>query len=349
MLAATTPSSAPVSTPAARMGWMDMLRGVAVLLVVVMHAADIPMTNGKGVDEWSRLHLYLEPFRMPMLMFLSGLLLPRALGKTLPQYAWGKFAAIVWPALVWMLLFGFLIYHGGPTDPVYWRTGDYLWFLLALCACYGMAMLLKPVASRPVVMSLLCTGLFVAMILLRYHSEISQSLINRTLYYGAFFFLGAACAKLVVKWVNAPVSIVVGLGTVAVVLANLGLDDRSFRLGTPFSAATAILGIAVLLWVAPRVPRGNFTQILEWAGRNSIVIYVTHFPLVILIHRLMRHLDADPALYVSMCTVFGMALTLLMVRLRPWTAWLYVFPHHQRVAARLHNRAALGGSQQAQH
>ena len=90
-----SPIPAP-DTPAAtaasggRIQWMDVLRGIAVLLVVVLHGADIPYLNGNGVEEWAQVNRYLEPFRMPLLMFLSGILLPRSLAKPLRLYAWGR-------------------------------------------------------------------------------------------------------------------------------------------------------------------------------------------------------------------------------------------------------------------
>ena len=92
----------PSTDSAPRMRWMDLLRGVAVLLVVVLHGSDIPRANGLGVERWTELNLYLEPFRMPLLMFLSGTLLPRSLTKSAGAYLWGKFASIVWPLMIWL-------------------------------------------------------------------------------------------------------------------------------------------------------------------------------------------------------------------------------------------------------
>ena len=82
----------PVNKPsAARMQWMDLLRGLAVLLVVVLHAAS---HGGAEVEGWTLVNRHLTPFRMPLLMFLSGMLLHRSLAKPLPVYLWGKVAAL---------------------------------------------------------------------------------------------------------------------------------------------------------------------------------------------------------------------------------------------------------------
>ena len=66
-----------------RVGWLDSLRGVAILLVVVLHAGEalrVAVGPTPGLDQ---VNLFLEPFRMPVLMFLSGFLLPQSLaGRT---------------------------------------------------------------------------------------------------------------------------------------------------------------------------------------------------------------------------------------------------------------------------
>lgn len=331
-----------IETPA-RMRWMDLLRGVAVLLVVVLHGSDIPRANGLGVDQWTQLNLYLEPFRMPLLMFLSGTLLPRSLAKSASTYLWGKFASIIWPLALWLVGFGVLIYHGGPGDLQYWVTGDYLWFLMALTLCYAFGMLLKPLTSRPPLLSTLAVVVFAAMVLTRHFAEVESSLVSRTLYYGAFFFLGAACVRILQRWARAPWLLIAALGVVMALLADHGLESRELRAGSLYAVPTAVIGIAVILWVAPRIPAGRFNTFLQWVGRSSIVVYVSHFPIIILIHRGVSEIGVDPVLHVAICTVGGLLLSVLAVRLRPWTSWLYTVPGSQKVLARLAARRPTAG------
>ncbi|MCH8562148.1 acyltransferase [Nesterenkonia sp. YGD6] len=314
---------------------MDLLRGVAVLLVVVLHGSDIPRANGLGVDQWIQLNLYLEPFRMPLLMFLSGTLLPRSLTKSSATYLWGKFAGLIWPLMIWLVGFGVLIYRGGPGRLQYWLTGDYLWFLMALTLCYIFGMLLKPLVSRPQLLSGLAVVVFVVMVVTRHFTEVDNSLVTRTLYYGAFFFLGAACARILQRWATAPWLLIAALGVVMALLAHHGLESREFRAGSLYAAPTAVIGIAVILWVAPRIPAGKVNSFLQWVGRNSIVVYVCHFPIIILIHRGLSEVGVDPVLHVAISTVGGLLLSLVVVWLRPWTSWLYIVPGNQRVTARL--------------
>ncbi|MDS2173128.1 acyltransferase [Nesterenkonia sp. CL21] len=329
----STPSS-PItaqSPASSRMQWMDLLRGVAVILVVILHAASIPTSTGSGIREWILTNRYLEPFRMPLLMFLSGMLLPRSLAKPLPQYLWGKYAAIVWPAAVWMVLYGVFVYRNGPFELSYWITGDYLWFLLALIICYTLAALLQKLPFL-----LISAAMMAAVVLM----EVPSGLPHKTLYYGAFFFLGAWACRYMDRWLRAPWMLVVAMAVVAAVFSHLGREDLALRMGTWQAAGISLLGLGVILWLAPRLPRGRISAFFEWAGRSSIVVYVAHFPILVVIHRVLARMEVAPIWHVGITTVLGLALTLLMVWLRPWTTWLYVYPRQKQVATRLKERAA---------
>ena len=326
----SSPTTAPAVT-SSRMQWMDLLRGVAVILVVILHAASIPMSTGSGSREWILANRYLEPFRMPLLMFLSGMLLPRSLAKPLPQYLWGKYAAIVWPAAVWMVLYGVFVYRNGPFELTYWITGDYLWFLLALCLCYAAAAVLRKVPFL-----LVAATMMVVVVLV----EVPSGLPHKTLYYGAFFFLGAWAGPRVERWARAPWMLVAAMAVLAAVFSHLGREDHALRMGTWQAAGISLLGLAVILWLAPRIPQGAVSRFFEWAGRSSIVVYVAHFPILVIIHRVLAGMEAAPLWHVGVTTVLGLALTLLMVWLRPWTSWLYVYPRQKQVTQRLRMRAA---------
>lgn len=330
--ASASSPSAPQESSAARprMEWMDLLRGTAVLLVVVLHAASIPASTGDAIREWVLINRYVEPFRMPMLMLLSGMLLPTSLAKPTAQYLWGKVAGIVWPAAVWMVLYGVLVFRNGPGDPDYWLTGDYLWFLLALSACYLAALLLRSVPA---------VGVAAAMLVVVTSVDVPAGLATKTLYYGAFFFLGAGLGHLVPRWITARWPLVALLGVAAAVLSHLGLEDQRLRLGTLEAAGISVLGLLVILWVAPRLPVGGAARFLRWVGRSSIVVYVVHFPILVLLHRGLDRLGADPVWHVTLTTVVGLALTVLMVRLRPRMPWLYLAPGAARIAGRLRARA----------
>lgn len=323
-----------------RMQWMDFLRGLSVLLVVVLHA-NTPDIAGDSLGWWTEVNLHLTPFRMPLLMFMSGMLLSRSLAKPLPVYIWGKIAAIAWPLVVWMFLYGAFVREGigVPNDLIgYVVTGDYLWFLMSLLLCYGAAMVFKPLLARfPAGHSWGYLVVFVAMIGTYVSTTaVHGGLIGSTFWYGAFFFLGAWAAPQVQRWVKVPWLGILPLLVLTAFLANMGVSDQNLRLGSVTAAAISVMGIAVILWLAPRLPRRGIVQFVEWCGRSSIVVYVAHFPIIILLRdHVLSGLGLSSGLYVLLMTVISLALTVLMVAARPWTSWLYVFPGAARMSQRL--------------
>src|SRR3546814_10452279 len=74
---ATIQSSKP--PPKERFAWLDLLRGVATILVLVLHSTLIGELHGITPD-FTLVHInkLFSPFRMPLLMFVSGFLLPRS-------------------------------------------------------------------------------------------------------------------------------------------------------------------------------------------------------------------------------------------------------------------------------
>ncbi len=121
--------------------------------------------------------------------------------------------------------------------------------------CYAVGLLFKRGVSHPHVLLIGAPMLGVTMLTLRHVTDWDITLINRFLYYGAFFFLGAALTHLVIRWARAPWPVILLLAAPAAALSHLGVSEVQLRFGTLYSAATAVLGLAVLLWAAPRLYR----------------------------------------------------------------------------------------------
>ena len=80
-----------VRTKGARFAWMDLLRGSAIFMLILYHASAIASLYGRDLPRWLVIfNEFFLPFRMPTLMFLSGMLLSGSLRKPLVQYYWGK-------------------------------------------------------------------------------------------------------------------------------------------------------------------------------------------------------------------------------------------------------------------
>ncbi|QGS21929.1 acyltransferase family protein [Micrococcus luteus] len=338
----TTPTP-PVSHGSApsRMTWMDAMRGFAVLLVMFTHTYTMP----QGLDAtfssvaFANVVQVFQSWRMPMLVFLSGVLLPRSVSKPLGTYYRGKAERILWPFLVWMVVLALATGKPGSLLSVeFWRGGAWhLWFLWVLMLCY----LIGPVIRR-VPALVVAAVLFV--LLLEFVSGPRDWV--RPLYWGVYFFLGAASARLLPRIRTAPAA----LGVIAVIL--MVLTVTATRTGAlvvaerqPWSVFAALPGILVVLWLGPRLPRLPF---LEFCGRRSMVLYVAHMPVLILAVAAFRDLAAVRPVdfYVAIASftfLVPLALALGYRRVR----WLFEFPTAGRVRARPRTRATVPGAADA--
>jgi fucose 4-O-acetylase-like acetyltransferase len=263
-----------IATPAPRAQraeWMDAMRGAAIFLVVFWHASGILILFGYEVPRWLVvLNETFSSYRMPILMTLSGMLLASSLAKPLPGYAWGKIANILWPFLLWLTINYAVI---GYDVPIWSRevwAKSYLWFLYYLLVFYALAPLLRAVP----------TWLLVVLPWLATMLPIGED-SRRFLFLAGFFFFGRWISEHrgVVErvlasrrlWLLAPVVV-----PFSIAFAAFG-PWRYYGVLAPFSAAGILLGIAVARM--PGVARR--TDALRFVGRNSIVYYVSHFPVTV--------------------------------------------------------------------
>jgi fucose 4-O-acetylase-like acetyltransferase len=252
----------------ARLHWMDLLRGIAVLLVISWHAITVSARYGMVMPEFIVLvNTVLSPYRLPMLLIISGMLLPRSLGKPIGVYYEGKARNILWPYIVWTLITALCIDAAVLADPVVWYAGlDHLWFLSTLLVCYGVAPLLRRVPGW-----LVATALFTIQLAIPPHLPG----VDNWIWFGAYFFLGSSLSRLRLTrlpwWLVAVLAVVGVAGAVAAVTGP----------GTGYAwklhwIAISLAGVIALIWIAPRIPRGSAVRMFESVGRRSIYYYAAH-------------------------------------------------------------------------
>lgn len=303
-----------------RMDWMDALRGVAIILVMVWHAPFIPTVFGWQMgDSIHDLNTFLQPFRMPTLMFLSGLLLPRALRKDWRSYYRGKIRLLAWPYLVWVLIH-FVQY--GPDHPLTswraWYATGYLWFLFFI----GVYYLVAPVVTRFVPAFLTPWAFLVAWTLA------PAGLERRILYFAIFYFCG--------YWLATSPSILaqvrgwrVGvLGCIALLWGAVAVEGELLIAFRAQYAVFSLAGVLALCWLANRVPV-RWLGPLAFVGRHSLIYYVAHYPIMTLVVQLAEHsfMRYEPSIWIINLAVGLLGCTLLALwRDHPAIFWLFEMP-----------------------
>jgi len=261
--------------PAPRFVWMYTLRGIAIILVISHHSSQILLDSaGNAPALMMAVDGFISPFRMPMLMFVSGMLLSRSLAKPTADYFTGKLAGIGWPYLLWSVVVLSLQWQLDVQNllavlvlpqTVYW----YLWFLLAY---YAIAYVLKHV-SRPLVIG-------VAVVLAIVMPPDFR--IHRFFLLFAFFIAGDWFMAHRTRWMAAlqprwflavclPVAVATGWATA---------DERIARYSvTTIPGAVAAICLAVAL-----LPKADHSRVLapvRYVGAHSLVYYMVHWPVMV--------------------------------------------------------------------
>ena len=298
---------------------MDQLRGLAIILVFLQHANAIAGLS--GLEQWTILAWFnsvFAPFRMPTLLFLSGLLLTPSLRKPFRAFAGGKLRKILWPLAVWSIPTIILLQPStlkGMVGP------GHLWFLWVLFACYAIGVLTKWIPALIVAIALVTCALLVP-----FDTALLEHIPRARMiaWYGGFFFLGAASLKAIPWWQKrGPWWVAALLGLVALAWGLIPETKANGSL-TPLEFPMSLIGIAAILWIAPRLPTA---AALIRVGQDSIVWYVAQSPIMRVIAPLLPAALPGWAAAVALTASAGVVCWILVVlKRRRAASILFEFP-----------------------
>lgn len=310
-------SIATVAGMQGRYRFMDLLRGGAVLLVVLHHAATIG-----GIP--SAVHLFNDAvgtYRLPALFLASGLLLSRSLAKGPKRYWSGKLRHLIWPYLVWTVLMLSMLGWSRGLDPVWWiyPRGSHTWFLFALAVLYALGSL-----TRYVPPGWLVLGCLVASQLIDRGAFPAARLVHDVTWYGVFFFLGAVLARHIRAVVSAPAWVFALGASITLLWTGLTVSSTPPAAKSVLAAVMTSIGIVTIVWALSRLPVARPLGMLEGVGRRSIVTYLVHLPVM---KFAAVHLDwpGGWAGYLSLVTV-TLLVCALATRHYSRIRWLFEWP-----------------------
>lgn len=305
-----------------RFAWMDAVRGIAIVLVILRHATTVPAQFGIAAPEWFQaLHDLLIPFRMPALMLLSGMLLDRSLAKGLPRYADGKLRGLLWPYVIWAFIFLGLD-DGGEhwLDPSAWVATAHLWFLFFLLLYYAAAVLVRPLPAGAVVAVVWAVSLLLP----------DGSLAGQLTYFAGWFFLGQLLSRHpgTLTRLTQPLPAAL-LAVPAAAFAIWGIDGPPELEYRAEFAPFALAGIIALIAGIAALPQDRLST-LRGIGRTSMIWYAAHVPLLLVTRRLLVSIGIESfwihwTLGSAVALLGSWALVRLSARGAPFS-WLFRAP-----------------------
>ncbi|ART62449.1 putative membrane protein YcfT [Kushneria marisflavi] len=282
-----------------RIRWMDALRGLAITMVVYLHSADSMALKFDDLDPiFTQINGYFSPFRMPALMLLSGLLVAGSMRKGAGRYFKGKLSGILYPYVIWSIVsYGLFIYrahfNGKPVvefwHSLFFEPMAYLWFIYYIFFYYVIAYFVLRLHWSVSILGSLALYLvlkdtefdrfifhlpfFILGGVLGYHLEAFKHFIERTSWLAVL-----ALAGLVTWYVMAYQGLVTTGGAYQPISMALAL-----------AMTLVLLRVVTFKWMAPAL------RPFEWFGRNSLVLFLVHFPVTWVVPVVLaRVVQGDP-------------------------------------------------------
>ena len=320
-----------------RMLWMDSLRGAAILAVIVYHAeGQVSVSQGLDVPVLSMVDQALDPFRVPILMLMSGMLVQRSLRKGNRAYVGGKLRKIGWPYLVWSAAMLGLLAVTAPITGNRIRLADFLrifyspptyhWYLAFLLVFY-LAALVTPAA--------VLTAATVPLFLITAFLPTDDS--QRFWFLAGCFLTGDVLTR---HWSAVePVINRVWVQAVGLLLAiAAGIAATRFELKYEILWLPSLLG--AVFGLRPLLEKCKSTivgRLLAVVGRQSLVYYVSHFMIIILgYHVAIRsglQLDGLPLTVLLVVLALLGGVLLVWLRSRLLVNWLFEWPDRSKARA----------------
>jgi uncharacterized membrane protein YcfT len=317
-----------------RVIWVDIVKAMAITLVVFAHCINNRPGAAYYVPALSEVNDMLRLLRMPLFFFVAGSFIDRSLPLPWPAFIDKKLLPALWLYVFWATMrFGLTVFpfelRQGRVDLSPWlhmfsHPLPTLWFVYALFIVFVAARALRGV---PLPLLLVLTGVLYAISVSSGQLR-GMGLPERIIRFAPFFVLG----RMAFGWVQAQrhrVRAVHLLFVPAFVVFALVVIATPLRRIAPATFALSLIGMAAGISVAMLLSRLRWASSIALLGRHSIDVYVLHFLPVFVLEQLFRDMTfIDTTLRVLLIWLPSVALALyggLLIR-RVVGAWPFDAP-----------------------
>ncbi len=275
-----------INDDANRIRFIDVAKGVGIILVILMHTLQHDFND-------SKLYIFLLAFTMPLFFICSGFISPLSKKTKIEN----KVKGLLIPTVFFIFLNVIIFIVCGLFEKNYYTLFKFggFWFLIALFCCYLVNYLLDYIFERKKPVYRIATQIIISIVLISAGFYVSTKSNSFDAYYLNFFVaypfltIGQLVRLIFEKmnpefWKKIHVRIIsgfisLGLLVVGFLFSGYDIPVQMFKneYGNPllfiaFSlcGSLGILGLCLCIW--KMLP-------LEWVGKKSLIIMITHFPI----------------------------------------------------------------------
>lgn len=270
-----------------RQTWIDVAKGIGIILVVYGHVARGLVNAGIPLDHalFYFIDRTLYSFHMPLFFFLSGLLfLPTLERKGVREMLQGRFLTIAYPYLIWSLLQGGIQivlakFTNGDANfssvlKLAWQPQAQFWFLYALFFVSGLSIFLYSAKAgwsrQMIVPGAILLYVFKELFAVTPANYVAENLV--------YFVLGVSSLNIIGKLYLIKRRLL--FSTVMLFCLAQWLVFNDFQFSSDLVTNTMALLIAIcslLLVVVFAMNHDNQGSIfISYIGKCSLVIYLMH-------------------------------------------------------------------------
>ncbi len=273
-----------IGTPG-RIDWVDYSKGICIILVVMMHSV-LDYGVMVGAEGWMHpVVAFAKPFRMPDFFLIAGLFLSRSIMGNGRDYFDRKIVHFAYFYLIWLaiqtLAFEASLLRSDPLQviQIYLKAiiipNGHLWFVHMLGVFYAITWAVRHIPKIWVF------GVVALLQIIFSTGEIDTgwSVTNRFMEWYVFFFAGYAFAPIAFAFAERAIrnisATLAALGIWAAV--NLALTLLGVSALPIVSLLLGFAGTAAIIAVGALMAKHGIGAALRYAGKHSIVIYLTFF------------------------------------------------------------------------
>lgn len=271
-----------------RIEWIDIAKGIAIILVVLGHVVSSYHEAGLFLENalFNFSHKFVYSFHMALFMLISGFLVSKGrhdggkkkqILQLLCNYGvpYALFS-VLW-ILMKMLLSSLTNNAVSATDllliPVY--PISFMWFIYALLIMQILQVMVRNRSTKFKIIHLLVAGggYFVQPYLVKPLSQInfSECIISDFLNFYLFFLLGVYCGGWCIKKIENQRAVVSVLSGTVLIIGNIMTYIYGLANIRWYSCALALLGSLFIITLSQAI---KHSSILAYCGKYSLPIYV---------------------------------------------------------------------------